>query len=178
MNTTDEVRGAGPGAVEVYYRPRPGDAREALRWRIRKTFRGRIWLLLWLGLPLVPAALGALRGIPPEQTASLAVLVPAVGWYGAYLSLDWRAHRMYRQAARYPEYRCTLSDTGVVTRLPDGTSGEVAWDWCAGFGETRNLFVLLVKENGAVLWLPKRAALTDAELDRAREIHARNLRRL
>ncbi|MDX3535424.1 hypothetical protein PV721_13800 [Streptomyces sp. MB09-01] len=178
MDATDEVRGVGPGEVEVYYRPRPGDAREALRWRIRKTFRGRLWLLLWLGLPLVPAALAAARGIPEEQTAVLAVLVPAVGWYGAYLSLDWRAHRMYKEAARYPEYRCTLSDTGVVTRLPDGTSGQVSWDWCAGFGETRKLFVLLVKENGAVLWLPKRAALTDAELDRVRAFHARNLRRL
>ncbi|WP_030710980.1 hypothetical protein [Streptomyces sp. NRRL F-2580] len=178
MDATDEVRGVGPGEVEVYYSPLPGDAREALRWRIRKTLRGRLWLLLWLGLPLVPAALGAARGIPAEHTLALAVLGPAVGWYGAYLSVDWRAHRMYHRSARYPEYRCTLCDTGVVTRLPDGTSGEFSWDWCAGYGETRNLFVLLVKENGAVKWLPKRAALTDAELGRVREIHARNLRRL
>ncbi|WP_030715594.1 hypothetical protein [Streptomyces sp. NRRL S-237] len=96
---------------------------------------GCLRILLWLGLPLAPVALGAARGIEPAHVAAPAVLGLFVGAYGAYLSFDRRAFRMYELAARHREYRCTFSDSGVVTRLPDGTSFEVPWSRCAGFGE-------------------------------------------
>ncbi|MEW2586438.1 YcxB family protein [Streptomyces virginiae] len=177
MNTTGGAEPAVGAQVEAYFGPRPADAREALRWQSRKTARGRVRMLLWLGPPLVPAALGAVRGIAPEHLLVLAVLAPPVGWYAAHMSLDRRVYRLYEWAARHREYRCTLSDTGLETRLPDGTSSLLLWSECEAFAETRNLFLLLPKGKGAPLWLPKRAALTGAELARIRAFLERNLRR-
>ncbi|MFF4266045.1 hypothetical protein [Streptomyces virginiae] len=103
---------------------------------------GCLRLLLWLVLPVAPAALGVARGVEPALWGALAMLGLFVAVYGAYMSFDRRAFRLYELAARHREYRCTFSDSGVVTRLPEG------------------------------------AVLTDAELDRIRELHERNLRRL
>ncbi|MEU6397713.1 YcxB family protein [Streptomyces cinnamoneus] len=178
MNTTGGAEPAVGAEIEAYYSPRPGDAREAMRWYARKTAKGRAGMLMWLGLPLAPITLGAVQGMAAEQLLLLAVLGPLVGWYGAYLSLDRQAHRLYEWAARHREYHCIHSDTGVVTRMPDGTSSRILWSQCAGFGESRNLILLLTKEDGTLLWLPKRAALTDQELDRIRELLGRKLRRL
>ncbi|MFD9623201.1 YcxB family protein [Streptomyces virginiae] len=178
MDTTSGAPQVTGLEVEAYHSPRRDDARRALRWYSRKTVPGCLRLLLWLVLPVAPAALGIARGVEPALWGALAMLGLFVAVYGAYLSFDRRAFRLYQLAARHREYRCTFSDSGVVTRLPDGTSSEMPWSACAGFGETRHLFLLLTKENGALLWLPKRAALTDTELDRIRELHERNLRRL
>ncbi|MCX5586888.1 hypothetical protein ACFV0H_40635 [Streptomyces erythrochromogenes] len=178
MNTTGGAEPAVGAEIEAYYSPRPGDAREALRWYARRTAKGRMWMLMWLGLPLVPVVMGSVQGMAAEQLLLLAVLGPFVGCYGAYLSLDRQAHRRYEWAARHREYRCTHSEAGVVTRMPDGTASQILWSQCAGFGESRNLILLLTKEDGTLLWLPKRAALTDQELDRIRELLERKLRRL
>ncbi|MEU7552124.1 YcxB family protein [Streptomyces sp. NPDC044571] len=51
------------------------------------------------------------------------------------------------------------------------------WHQLTGWAETRGLFVFAYHGTGDLAWLPKRGALTPAELERVRALIDRNLRR-
>ncbi|MCX4778304.1 YcxB family protein [Streptomyces sp. NBC_01264] len=174
MDTTDQ-------AVELYYSAARRDVREVLRWRAVRAPGGRVQLLVWLVLvPLAPLTLIVVqhgRGTDPAGLAFAAGVGVVLG--AACLCLDlWRlARRMYRWASKHPEYRCVIAEREVRNHRPDGTAAVYAWARYTGWTETRNLFVF-VHGNGDLAWLPKRAALVPADLDRLRAILGRNLRRL
>ncbi|MCX5198120.1 YcxB family protein [Streptomyces sp. NBC_00249] len=168
-------------AVELYYTAERRDVREVLRRRAVRAPGGRKQLLLYLVLlPLVPAALIVLQRGRETDPAGLAFAVGVGVLCGALgLLLDrWRvARRMYAWASEHPEYRCVVTELGTSNHRPDGTAVTYRWAQYTGWTETRNLFVL-VFYTGDIGWLPKRAALVPADIDRIRSVLDRNLTRI
>ncbi|MGW5850119.1 hypothetical protein ACWFQ8_19580 [Streptomyces sp. NPDC055254] len=168
-------------AVELHYGAARRDVREVLRWRALGSPAGRTQALLWLVLvPLVPLVLIVVqhgRGTDPAGLAFAGAVGAALGALCLFLDLRRLARRMYRRAARRPEYRCVLTERGVCDHRPDGTVIAYGWDKYRGWTETRNLFVL-VFANGDLGWLPKKAAAAPGDIDRIRAVLDRNLPRI
>ncbi|MFF2192347.1 YcxB family protein [Streptomyces sp. NPDC058157] len=174
MNMTDQ-------AVELAYRPERGDTGEVLRWHATRTWAGRLRPLMWLVvLPLLAPASIVLRDggdVDLEALALLTGMAECVGLAGLALTWSGMARRLRRCASEYPEYRCTLTGSGMRCPRPDGPTVDLAWTEYRRWSETRNLFVLDAG-GGRLGWIPKRAARTPADVERVREILAAGLPRL
>ncbi|MER6389295.1 YcxB family protein [Streptomyces sp. NPDC001523] len=175
----DTSGGPGDGAaVEFRYGATRRDVREMLCVRLRKTPWGRREVLakVLFCLPVPWAASWLFPGPDP----SLPVLLGAGLVLGSAVWLYFMgrpARRQYLWASEYPEYRCVIDESGSRNHRPDGTSAVLAWEQYIGWTETRGLFVFLFT-TGELGWLPKRGASTPADLDRARDLVGRRVRRL
>lgn len=175
----DHIQSVGPDtAITFVYEPTEADYLAAVRRFTYGTWPGRGGLVVPPALVMLVALFFAeLRGFSPEVMALMAVCGAVAGVVVAHKTLMRVAREQYAGTEEYGTCRTVVGDEGMTTTGGALTSA-VNWQEFPWYVETGELFVLTTRRTRIFFVLPKRGAQDPDDVDSARAVLARNLRRL
>lgn len=179
MDHAGQAESAAPGTALFDYVPDGADYAKALRWFALRTRPGLIGsLVLPLVVMIVALSAQALRW---RLTGGAVIAAGSVCFIAVFFVRHGvrrsRVRGQYGTHAALGTCRTTLTDDGLTTTGSAGESGPSGWNVYPWWFETPDLFVLTGSAEYFFV-LPKRGAASSADLDRARALFARRLRRI